>query len=88
MAAARSFKAAGGRYREPENAFAITPADGADLASATRSIWVGVAGNIKVDLVGSGTGVIYPNVPAGRWVIAATRVYSTSTTATSLIGEY
>ena len=70
------------------SAFAITPHDTNDLAIAPRGIYVGVSGDLKVDMLGTGTvtyvglaeGVIHP--------IRASRVYSTGTTATDIIGVY
>lgn len=88
MAAVNAFKPASGANRVPEHAVVITPSDSVDLTNTTRSIWVGVAGNIKVDMMGGETAVTYSNVPVGRFVGAFTRVYSTGTTASSLIGEY
>ena len=69
-------------------AFDITPSNDADLTNATRGIYVGGAGNLKVDMLGGGTvtftalavGVIHP--------ICAARVYATGTTATAIIGVY
>lgn len=71
-----------------ENAFGITGNDGADLAQVTRGLYVGASGNVKVTLVGGDTvtfvelavGVIHP--------LRITRVWSTGTTATSIVGVY
>jgi hypothetical protein len=71
----------------PENAFAITPSDAADVAMTTRAIWVGGPGDIKLTTKGGDT-VTYKAVPAGRLSIRAVRVWSTGTTATNMIGEY
>ena len=69
------------------SAFAITPSDTVDLDVAVRGIYVGAGGNLRVlleddtspvTLVGVITGVIYP--------LRVRRVYSSSTTASSLIG--
>ena len=69
-------------------AAAITPSDTVDLVGgATRSIYVGVTGDLKVDLVG-GTTVTYGNVPVGRLAIHATRVYAIAGVATELLAEY
>lgn len=72
------------------NAAAITPADGADLPNAAlKGIWVGGAGNVRVDMVGSGTSIIFNGVPAGTLLrIRAKRVYATNTTATNMIALY
>lgn len=74
--------------RPAENAFAVTPNNFADLAEDTRGLYVGVSGDVKVDLVG-GTTVTFVNLAAGViHPIRARRVYATGTSATSIIGAY
>lgn len=69
-------------------AFAVTPSDTADMAIASRGIYVGGAGNIKVDMVGVGT-VTFTAVPVGSTLnVRAKRIYATGTTATLLVGLY
>lgn len=72
------------------DAVAITPNDGADLNKIpTRGIYVGVSGNIKVDLIDGTSSVTFTNVPAGAiFPISVKRVYSSDTTATGIIGIY
>jgi hypothetical protein len=68
------------------NAFAITPSDSADLASATRSIFVGGGGNLCVTMK-SGAIVTFNGLMAGSILpVRVTRVASTGTTATNLVG--
>jgi hypothetical protein len=70
------------------HAFAVTPADGSDLANATRGVYVGAAGSLKVDMVGSGT-VTFANLAAGViHPLRVVRIYATGTTATGIIGVY
>lgn len=66
-------------------AFAITPADaGAIYATA---LYVGGAGNIKVDMENGDSAVTFVGVAAGTVLpIRVSRVYSTDTTATSIVG--
>jgi hypothetical protein len=67
-------------------AFSITPSDSADLSEVTRGIYVGTAGDVKVDMEDGQTvtftamsaGVIHP--------IRVRRVYSTGTDASNLLG--
>ena len=71
------------------DAAAIIPDDNTDLAYATRSLWVGGAGNVTVMLAKASAPVTYYNVPAGtRLMVSTTRVYATGTTATNLLAEY
>lgn len=56
-------------------------------APATRGLWVGGAGNVKVDLMGGGT-VTFTGVLAGTLLqIRASKIYSTTngTTASNLV---
>jgi hypothetical protein len=72
-----------------ENAAAITPSDGANLSQQTMAIYVGGAGDVKVDMVGSGTGIVFKAVPVGTVLpVQAIKVYSTGTTATNLVAIY
>jgi hypothetical protein len=71
-----------------EHAVAVTPHDSNDLANVTRTLYVGVSGDVKVDMVGSGT-VTFTGLAAGlNHPIRATRVYATGTTATSIIAGW
>lgn len=70
-------------------AFSITPADGADITYTTRGLYVGVSGNVKVDLDGGSTAVTLVGLAAGVvHPLRVTRVYSTDTTATDIVGMY
>ena len=68
-----------------DSAAIITPADGADLANATRAILLSAAGTITVDMAGSGTNIALP-LQAGINPIRATRIYSTGTDAVTIVG--
>lgn len=71
-----------------EETAAITPHDTNNLSKPTRGLYVGVAGHVKiVDIAGNTT--TFNNLAAGQihW-IRATRVFSTGTTATSIVGIY
>lgn len=66
--------------------FAITPADGSDLAEVTRSIYVGGAGAVSATMA-SGATVTFLGLAAGTILpIRARRIRSTGTTATAIIG--
>ena len=67
------------------NAVEVTPNDGVDLTSTTRALYVGVGGDVKVDMHGTGT-VTFVGVSAGSLLpVRVDRVYSTGTTATSIV---
>lgn len=68
------------------DAFAITPNDSADIAEC-RFIYVGGAGNITCRFGHSTTNVLLTGVLAGTILaIRPTRIMSTGTTATALVG--
>jgi hypothetical protein len=61
-----------------DHAVSVTPNDGADLATIpTKAIYVGVAGNLTVDMADTGTNVTFKNVPIGIFPIRVDRVYAT-----------
>ena len=67
-----------------ESATAVTPSD-STVISPTRALYVGATGDVKVDMA-DGTTVTYANLAAGIiHPLSVTRVYSTDTTATSII---
>ncbi len=84
-------RGAGGPDWPATGGFAITPSDSVDLPRVTRSIYVGAAGNVKVNLAyapgGTPESVTLTAVPAGTFIpVRATRVFATGTTATGLVG--
>lgn len=69
-----------------ENASTITPNDSNDLTDFTRSIYIGGAGNLKIDTVAGDT-VTLNGVVAGTVIpVRVQKVYATGTTATNLVG--
>lgn len=74
---------------DPPTGFAaVTPSDDNDLAITARCLWVGGAGNIKVTSQG-GTTVVLVGAQAGTLIAGRfTRVWSTSTTATSIVAGW
>lgn len=70
------------------NAVAVNPSDTADLAFASKALYVGGAGNVALVTVGGDT-VTYVGVPAGSYLsVRVRRVLATGTTASSIISEY
>jgi hypothetical protein len=71
----------------PGGAVAITPSNTVNLTNPSV-VYVGSTGNVRV-LTAQGDDVTFSNVPAGAVLpVQVIRVYSTSTTATNLIGIY
>jgi hypothetical protein len=71
-----------------DHAFLVAENDGADLSYATRALYVGGAGAVKVDMLGGET-VTFSGVPAGTVLpIRVTKIYATGTTASLMIGLY
>jgi hypothetical protein len=70
----------------PEEAAPIIPDDAGGLAFATRAIWVGGAGDLRVRMLG-GAVVTLAGVPAGSLLpLRVAQVLATATTATALVG--
>ena len=68
-----------------EFAVAISPDDATDIATVSRAIYVGASGNLKVTLLG-GEDITFVGLAAGVFhPIRATRIWSTGTTATSIV---
>lgn len=68
-------------------AAAVTPNDSTDLAELTLALYIGVAGTLKVTMM-DGTVVTYGAITAGRHPLRVKRVWSTGTSATSIVAEY
>jgi hypothetical protein len=70
----------------PEEAAAIAPSDAAPLSHVTRALYVGVAGDLRLRMLGGGE-VTLAGVPAGSLIpIRVTRVFATGTTASAIVG--
>jgi|TARA_R100001460_G_scaffold69094_1_gene109663 hypothetical protein len=70
-----------------DKALAITASDGADVSGAPyKALYVGVGGDVKLDLNGSGSAIVFKNLASGQLLpLVFDRVYSTGTTATNLV---
>ena len=70
------------------SAEAVTPSDSTVL-KPTRGLFVGGAGDVKVDMVENGTAIVFTSVLAGTVLpIQVTRVYSTDTDASNIVALY
>lgn len=65
------------------DAFTITPSDVTVIAAEV--LYIGTTGNVAVVTVG-GTTITFSNVPVGILPIRCTKVMSTNTTASNIIG--
>jgi hypothetical protein len=73
----------------PTRAAVVTPSNSVDLPNAAvKGVYVGVTGDVKVDLVTAGTGIVFKSAPVGILAVQAKRVYATGTTATNLVALY
>ncbi len=67
---------------------AVVPNDTTDLPIASKRLWVGGAGNVKINTL-LGNPLTYTAVPAGTYLqVRASRVFATGTTATNIVAEY
>ncbi len=65
--------------------FAVTPHDSTNFSKTTRGLYVGGTGNVVAIM--DGTAITFVGVQGGSILpIRCTRVNSTSTTATSIVG--
>ncbi|MFF2322220.1 hypothetical protein ACFVTJ_14320 [Agrobacterium sp. NPDC058088] len=77
---------AAGLESPASHAFDVVPDDVNPLPSPTRAIYVGNAGHLCL-ILRSGATVTFQNLPAGSLLpVRATRVLSTRTTATGIVG--
>ena len=67
------------------NALVITPDDNNDLAKSSRAVYIGTSGDLKVDMVGGNTAVVFTALPVGIMPIRVSRIYSTDTPADNIV---
>lgn len=67
---------------------AVTPADGVDLPSGVKGLYIGTGGDVNVRGVGSDTPVVYKNLPNASYIgVEAIEVLATDTTADDIVAE-
>ena len=77
-----------GEIKSAEGAFPITPSNANPLERPTRALYVGVTGNVRVQLV-NGTVVTLTGLVAGIvHPIKVIQVYASGTTATNILGLF
>ena len=69
---------------------AVTKHDTDDLPYVTKQLYVGVAGDIKVNFGSQigGSGVVLKAVPVGLHNLRLSRIFSTGTAATDMVAIY
>ena len=73
-------------HAAPANhAAAITPSDSTALATPSRFLVAGVAGNVKVDTLGGETAVVVYLGLGYHLPLRVTKIYATGTTATGIV---
>ena len=71
------------------SAVAVTPHDATNLAEPSRALYIGVTGDVSVEMTDTGTAVVFTAVPAGTVLpIRVTRVNATATDATNIVSIY
>lgn len=63
-----------------------TPDDKTTLVP--RALYVGVAGDVKVDMADGTTAIIFSNAPVGVLPISITKIYKIGTAATNIVALY
>ena len=67
-----------------EDAEVVIKSDTVNLAEAARALWVGVSGDVSVEMIGVGSAIVFKGIQ-GILPVAVTRVNSTNTTATDIV---
>lgn len=71
------------------NIVEITTNDGANLANATKAIYVPTTATLKVDTVGGQVGVVITGLAAGIWhPIQVKKIYATGSSISTLLGSW
>jgi hypothetical protein len=69
------------------SAAAVTPYDVNQLATVTRALWVGGAGDLRVKLL-DGQTVTIPSANVGWHPLRVRQVFATGTTATNIVATW
>ena len=75
-------------FASASNAAAVTPSDTQDLSFVTIGLYVGTAGNVAVNMAGTGTTIVFVGVVAGSVLpIRVSRVLTSAngTTASNIV---
>lgn len=58
------------------------------VSPTSRALYIGVTGDVKVDMEQTGSGITFKAVPVGLLPIRVKKVYKTGTTATNILSLY
>lgn len=67
-----------------EDGAAVTPDDSNDLAMASRALFIGASGSLRVTMVG-GTTLDFTSVPTGVLPLRVKRVHAAGTGASAIV---
>jgi hypothetical protein len=70
------------------NAATVTPSDSADITFSSRALYIGVTGDVTVNMAGNGSSILFKSVPVGILPIRVSRVLATGTTATNIVAVW
>lgn len=72
-----------------QSAVAVTNSDSVAFAAGPcRALYIGVTGDVAVDMADTGAAVVFKAVPVGWLPIRVLRVRATGTTATNILALY
>lgn len=79
---------AGGSSSDPARSAVAVVLSDVTVIAATRALYVGVGGTIKVRMASDGVDCTFVNVAAGIFPLQVDKVYSSVTTASSIVALY
>ena len=68
-----------------DSATEITPSDSVDLTSASRAVYIGGVGDLKVTTVQGDTVTFKSLIPGSVLPVRVVRIFATGTTATNIV---
>ena len=72
------------KEKPAEDAVVVVPSDSVNLSAPARALWVGVLGDVSVEMIGIGSAIVFKGIQ-GLLPVSVTRVNSTATTATDIV---
>ncbi|MDB4876458.1 MAG: hypothetical protein JWM41_2904 [Gemmatimonadetes bacterium] len=78
-------------FNPEDEAAAVVTNDAADIPGIPSNgckLYIGVSGDVKVDMATSGTAIVFKAVPVGPFRYMVRRVYATLTTATNIVATW